>query len=183
MLSTPITEQARQKEWNTICTIVKNNGFPLQNIHNLRNERTRIQKTKNTSIQTQRKKWITFTYHSPLVHKVTDLFKSTNLNVAFRTCNTIRNQLCDRSPQNKMNSSGIYRLQCNTCNKLHVSQTGSSIEIRHREYIQYTKTNNPISAYALHILTNRHKYGSPEYTMQLIKAFGKGKVMNCWESL
>ena len=28
MQSTPITEQARQPEWNTICTIARNNGFP-----------------------------------------------------------------------------------------------------------------------------------------------------------
>jgi hypothetical protein len=27
MLSTPITDQARQKEWDTICTIAKNSGF------------------------------------------------------------------------------------------------------------------------------------------------------------
>jgi hypothetical protein len=35
MLSTLITEQARQQEWNTICTQARNNGFPLQIIHNL----------------------------------------------------------------------------------------------------------------------------------------------------
>jgi len=27
MLLTPITEQARQQEWKTICTIARNNGF------------------------------------------------------------------------------------------------------------------------------------------------------------
>jgi hypothetical protein len=27
MLSTPITDQARQQEWDTICTIAKNSGF------------------------------------------------------------------------------------------------------------------------------------------------------------
>ena len=81
-----------------------------------------------------------------------------------------------------MNSSGIYRLQYKTCNKSYVRQTGKSIEIRHREHIQYIKTNNPISAYALHILNNRHEYGSPEHTTQLLKSCGKGKVMNCWQT-
>ena len=120
-------------------------------------------------------------YHSPLIQKVTNLFKSTNLNRAFRTCNTICNQLYDRSPQNKINSSRIHRLQCKTCNKSYVGQTGISVEIRHHEHIRYKK-NIPISAYALHILNNRHKYGSPEHTMQLLKARRKGKVMNYWES-
>jgi hypothetical protein len=87
-LSTPITEQARQREWNTVCTQVRNNGFPLQIIHNLKYKLIKT-KTKNTPTQTQRKKWITYTYHSPLVLKVTYLFKSTNVNIPFRRCNTI----------------------------------------------------------------------------------------------
>jgi hypothetical protein len=48
-----------------------------------------------------------------------------------------------------------------------------SIEIRHREHIRYTKTNNPISAYALRIPNNRHEYGSQKHTLQLLKAWGK----------
>jgi hypothetical protein len=57
------TEQARQQEWNSIHTMARNNGFPLQIIHYLKNKL--IQKTENTLTLTQRKKWITFTYHSP----------------------------------------------------------------------------------------------------------------------
>jgi len=38
MITLPITEQAKQQEWNTILTIAKNNGFPLHIIHNLRNK-------------------------------------------------------------------------------------------------------------------------------------------------
>jgi len=106
MLLTPITEQATQQEWKTICPTARNNGFRLQSIHNLKNKLIlKTQKTENTLTQTQRKKWITFTYHSSLIHKITNLFKSTNLNVAFRMCNTIYNQLRDRTPQNKINSS------------------------------------------------------------------------------
>ena len=81
-----------------------------------------------------------------------------------------------------MNSSGICSLQYKTCNKLYVGQTGGLFEIRHREHVRYTKTNNPLSAYALHILNNRHEYDSPEHTMQLLKSCEKGKLMNCWDS-
>jgi len=44
-------------------------------------------------------------------------------------------------------------------------------------------TNNPQSAYALHILHNRHEYGEEEPIMELVKACRKSKLMNCWESL
>jgi hypothetical protein len=61
----------------------------------------------------------------------------------------------------------MYKLQSKSCNKSYVGQTGRSIEIRHHEHVRYIKTNNPILAYALHILNNRHEYGYPEHTMQL----------------
>jgi len=51
------------------------------------------------------------------------------------------------------------KLKCNTCNISYVGQTERSIQVRHKEHTRYTKTNNPVSAYALHLLNNRHKYG------------------------
>ena len=62
-----------------------------------------------------------------------------------------------------------------------MGQTGRSINIRHKEHIRYIKTNNPHSAYALHILNNRHEYGPLDETMQMIKTCTKGSYMNCWE--
>jgi len=70
MLTIPITKQAKQQEWNIILTIARSNGFPLQIIHNFKNKlMLKTQKTDSTPRQTQwKKKWITFTYHSPLIH-------------------------------------------------------------------------------------------------------------------
>lgn len=87
--------------------------------------------------------WVTSTYHSPLIHKVTSLFLNTNWNKALRTNKTIYNQLRDKILLNKIKSSGIHRLKCKTCNKSYFGQTGKSTEIRHREHKRYMKTNNP----------------------------------------
>jgi hypothetical protein len=38
------------------------------------------------------------------------------------------------------------------------------------------------AAYTLHILQNRHKYGTEEETLELLKPFNKGTKINCWES-
>jgi hypothetical protein len=43
--------------------------------------------------------------------------------------------------------------------------------------------NNPTSAYAMHILNNRHDFGPTEETLKLLKPRTKGKRMNCWEAL
>ena len=105
------------------------------------------------------------------------------MNKAFQATNTIYNQLCNKVPQNKINSSRIYKIKCNTCNNSFVEQTGRSIGIRHWDHTRYIKTNNPISAYTLHVLNNRHEYGNADQTTELLKTCNKGIKMNCWESL
>jgi hypothetical protein len=55
-----------------------------------------------------------------------------------------------------MNSSGIYKLKCNTCNNSYVGQTARSIGIRPKEYTRYIRTNNPVSAYALKLINTCH---------------------------
>jgi hypothetical protein len=54
MITQPITEQAKQQEWNIMLEIAKNNGFPSHIIHNLRNKL--ITKTQHTfTTQTHQK--------------------------------------------------------------------------------------------------------------------------------
>ena len=90
---------------------------------------------------------------------------------------------CHQPPDDTLNTSGIYKMQCNTCNESYVGQTGRSLITRHRENIRYINIKNPLSAYAMHILNNRHEYGTPEHTLQLLHPCQKGKLMNYWEAL
>jgi len=78
----------------------------------------------------------------PGVKKITNLFKSTNVKIAFRTTNTIQQQLA-RQPHKEQNPSGIYKITCNTCKKAYVGQSGRAISTRHKEHINYIRTNNP----------------------------------------
>ena len=142
---------------------------------NLRNKIIRTQRTKKFPYKHRKRNG---SHSHIIVHLYTKLpiySKNTNLIISFRTHNTMYNQIYNKSPQNKMNSSGIYRLQCKTCKKSYVGQTERSIEIRHGEHVRYIKTNNSLSAYALHILNNRQEYGNSEHTIQLLQACAKGK--------
>jgi hypothetical protein len=109
---------------------------------------------------------VTFTYHSPIVRKITNLFNNTEIHIAFKSTNTIYQQLTEKT-KNK-NPSGIYEIKCNTCNKKYVGQSGRPITTRHREHIHYIRSNNTSSAYAAHILNNIHEYGTADNTLQLI---------------
>jgi hypothetical protein len=122
MTTLPITKQAKQQEWKIIIEIGQNNGFPLHIIHNLKKKLT-VKKQKLPTT-TQAKKWATFSYHSPLLRKITNLFKHSNLNISLLATNTIYQQLTDKITKISTNSSGTYRLQCKTCNNSYVGQSG-----------------------------------------------------------
>jgi hypothetical protein len=74
----------------------QNSGIPPQLIYNLRKQLIikRTEQTQNTN--PDNRMWATFTYFSPLVYKVTNLFKNNRINVAFKTTNTILHQLQSR---------------------------------------------------------------------------------------
>ena len=184
MITLPITEKSKQEEWSTILTIAKNNGYPTSIINKLRMkliDRRQKQQCPKITQHNENKKWITFTYFSPTIRRITNLFKHSNLKIAYRTTNTIQQQLTERT-SNK-NPSGVYKIKCNTCDNVYVGQSGRSIKVRHKEHIRYIRTNNRLSAYAVHILQNRHEYGTMEDTLQLLKTCRKGTRMNCWETL
>jgi uncharacterized protein YecT (DUF1311 family) len=108
------------------------------------------------------------------------LFKQTNLKIAFRATNTIQQQLSEK--QECRNPSRIYKLKFNTCDEVYIGQSDRAINVRYKEHIRYIRTNNSTSAYAAHILQNRHECGTAADTLQLLKACWEGTQMNCWEA-
>ena len=163
MITLPITEKSRKGEWKTILALAKNNGYPIHVINNLK-EKLTTKKQKHQRhqqhpiINQHKKKWVTFTYFSPIIKCNNNMFKHSNLNIAFRATNTIQQQLSKEYINNK-NPSGIYKRKCNTSNKVYVGQSGTSMNVwlGGGEYVRYIRTKNPQSAYALHILQNRHE--------------------------
>jgi hypothetical protein len=175
MLTLPMTPKNRNNEWQKILTIAKRNNFPIQLMSKLRNK---IQDRQNSS-KTERsdKKWTTFTHFSPKIRKLTNIFQKTNLNITYRATNTIakKTKRTTQPENDKTDSrqdykkSGIYTITCITCNQEYIGQTNKNIAIRHSEHIRYIRNNYPQSAYAEHILKNRHEYGNLNNTMKLIK--------------
>jgi hypothetical protein len=98
-ITLPITEQARTRMAEHKQHSSKN-CFPTKIIRQMKEkERAKLNKKeieeqeKHTN---NSKKWVTFTYHSPLVRKVTNLFKNTDIRIAFRTNKTIHQQLAQK---------------------------------------------------------------------------------------
>ena len=131
-------------------------------------------KNKSTNITTtslSRKIRTTFTYFSPTIRTVTNLFKHTNLQITYKTTNTIQ-QLVQYTPYKRKTEherSGIYRLTCNACNLSYIGQTNRTLQQRYKEHTWYIKHNDPQSAYAVHILNNRHEYWPITDTMEVLQ--------------
>jgi len=126
--------KVRIMEWAIICAMAKSNGFPEGIIHNLRKKLTLKKQTLESTATESNQKWVPFTYFGPTVRRFTNLFKGSNIKIAFRTTNTIQKQLSKNS-HNQQNPNGIYSLKCNTCNKKYVGQSGRGIDTRYKEHI------------------------------------------------
>jgi len=139
MISVPLTAERRRREWQQILTIAENNKFPLHLITKLK---TQIQhKTQTNKTDNKSKKWVTFPYHSLKVRKNTNLFKQTDIKIAFKSTNTIQQQTRPKNLDTTLdhNKSDTYKLTCKTCNKAYVRQTSRNLALRFRKHIRYIK--------------------------------------------
>ena len=75
------------------------------------------------------------------------------------------------------NKGGIYQLTCKSCSLSYVSQTSCGLKIRFQERIRYIRNNNPQSAYAQHILSNQHEYGTLHDIMSLLKPLRNANLL------
>jgi len=96
--------KGKKHEWKNILilTLAQKNGFPKNLIHDIKKKEIAKQKNKPFTTEgkqekhTQNKKWTIFIYHSPLVRKVTNFFKNTDIRTAFKANNTIYQQLAEK---------------------------------------------------------------------------------------
>jgi hypothetical protein len=70
----------------------------------------------------------------------------------------------------------------NTYHKAYVGQTSRKLKSRYQEHIRYIK-NDPRSAYALHLLNNRHEYGNINDNMTLLIRINKTALLLPYEYL
>ena len=168
MLTLPLDREQQHGEWQQILHIAHNNNFSTNLLTRLKlkvqQSISKPEPPSPTSISNHTK-WALFTYTSPQIRKVTNIFKQTNIRIAFK-CNNTLSRLSKPStkthPTTAYDKCGVYSVSCITCNKEYVGQTSRNLNLRYKECERYIKYNNPKSAYALHILNNQQKYGPLE---------------------
>jgi len=187
MLNLPLHKSHLENEWQTILQIAKNNQFPTTLIHKLKHrmtqKRTQPPHPAQLTQPKTNKKWATFTFTSPNIREITNLFKQTGIKIAFRCKNTlahlVKTTYNTRPPPH--DRPGIYQLKCNTCHRSYRGQTSHNLKTRYHEHIRYIKNNNPQSAYAQHILDNGHKYRTMDNLMTLLKPLHSQYLLTTYE--
>jgi len=141
MLSLPLSTERRTAEWQKIRILANNNKFPIHLIAKL-TAQIQCKTQMNTTNKSNNNKWATFTYHSSKVRKIPNLFKQTDIKIAFKSTNTLQ-QLTKPKIHNTTqdhDKSGIYKLTCKPCNRAYIGQTSRNLTLSYREYIRYIKT-------------------------------------------
>jgi len=91
MLSLPLDKQ-QDKEWQHILHTAHSNKISLTLLTRLR-LRTQwnnsLPKSPTPTPSNKGTKWTTFTYSSPQIRKITNIFKHTNIRIAYKCSNTI----------------------------------------------------------------------------------------------
>jgi len=90
MLRLPLNRTRQLREWQTILHIATSNNFPTTLLQKLKEQIqhkiTMPPPTKNTENNT---KWATFTFSSPHIRKITNLFRHTNVKISYECSDTV----------------------------------------------------------------------------------------------
>ena len=88
--------------------------------YKIKTEQLRINQNEQHINNNNNNKWATFTYINNKMTKLTELFKNTDIKIAYQT-NKNKLQILNSS-HNKDNTTtnGIYKIECQDCNKCYI---------------------------------------------------------------
>ncbi len=186
MLKIPLTTNERNKERNIIHQIANNNGYETKTIQKLENKIKNKLTKKNTVNETNaetKQTYTTLTYNGTITKKLAKIFKKVNINISYKTDNTIYNKLITDKNTEEHNKNGVYKIECPDCNKFYIGQTKKRLKDRFTQHFNaFKKPMIYKSNLATHSINNNHTFPNIKH-MSLIKNIHKGTKMNIWENL
>ena len=86
--------------------------------------------------------------------------KDHNIHAAYYSKDTVKSLLVNNKIKrsDKMQNSGVYKIDCNDCNHSYIGKTTRSFDIRFKEHLRHWKFNKPESSnVAKHLIENQHR--------------------------
>ena len=127
-------------------------------------------------------KWASFTYVGKETSYITNIFRQTQLKIAFRTTSTLGNLLTRRhQAHDRFFLSGVYKLICPDCNKTYVGQTGRLFSTRYKEHKAAFHNNSNTSSFAKNLIEESHSFDPMNNIMQRVHYHRKGAHLSTTE--
>jgi hypothetical protein len=169
------------EEKNLIEHLLIANGFH-QNVTDILKRQKQVKIEEEPTQDPKKKKWVTFTYMGKETRCIAKLFKKFNLNIAWRTTNTLEQHLSTTKHKTDIyDRCGVYKIKCTDCGGAYVGQTGRKFRVRFKEHARDIRSNKGNTGYASHILNTGHTHGTIEDTLQVVSIHNKGPHLNTLE--
>jgi len=172
-----LNTEEHQREENIIQNILLNNSFPIAS-------HTHHAPKRHPPLLPPEKehKWFTFTYTGKETRHITNLLKHSNLQIAFRTNNTLLSLLTRNTHhRDKFTRSGVYKLTCPDCGKAYIGQTGREFASRYNEHKRSFLHNTHTSKFAEHLNNHTRSFGPIQDVMDILQVHKKGPHLNTLE--
>ena len=76
-------------------------------------------------------------YQGPLSYSIKKKLRRHNIHISFKTQQNLKNLLNNSKDKiDKLQHSGVYRMECDTCSASYIGETGRSINIRIDEHLK-----------------------------------------------
>jgi len=147
MHSLSLTPKRRQKEGKLIQLIAQNN-FPQKLLRKLNFQIQQKQTNQDqNSERNKNKTWTKFIYYRPIIRKINNLFKHTDVGRSFKNINTLQQLTKPKIVNNtqEQDNRGICKIICSTRKMPCIGQTSRSLKQKYQEHIRYIKQNGPQS--------------------------------------
>ena len=115
-----LDQTKRQKEMDIVTQIIKNNKYETQTLNRICSKRVKQEQEK------RKKKRDRFTYMGNETRYIKKLLKNIDVKISYTTNNNLGKFLTTRTNQclDKYKKNGVYQLECPSCNKKYIGQTG-----------------------------------------------------------
>ena len=169
LLNIPMSESDYKKEISLIKQIATNNNYNPDIIDKI------IQKKKYKKaislvypLQKDYKQFNSVTYIGEPSKKLKKLLSKFNCNVAYKTNNNLSKYIKNNKQKViKDQKPGVYKLNCNNCNKFYIGKTTRNFKLRISEHKRSFKYKKQDSNYAKHLNNENHTFNEDFEILQV----------------
>ena len=143
-------------EMNFVKSSLRKLAYPerILNIAVFKARRTYFQSTKNERSKCKQRVVVPYV---PCLETFKTHLRKFDTNLVFRHSNKLKSQLNNNKPPSTT-PSGVYKIDCKSCDKCYIGETGRDLNIRIKEHKYDVKKSKPESGIANHHIETGHKF-------------------------